>query len=138
MIAQYPVRFAHCDPAGIAYYPRLFEVCDAAIEDWCAQVLGVPRRVMHLELGLGMPTVDLHARFIAPCRLGEILDIEIAIGRIGGSSIDLTARVSCGGAPRFEVDYTQVLMTLAEARATPWPEAWRTIIESELTTRNDA
>ncbi|MBB5686886.1 thioesterase family protein [Sphingobium boeckii] len=138
MIAHYPVRFAHCDPAGIAYYPRLFELCDGAIEDWCALVLRVPRRIMHLELGLGMPTVHMEARFIAPCRLGEILDIEIAARRVGNSSIDLTVRVGCGGAPRFEVDYTQVLMTLTEARATPWPDAWRTIIESELTVRNDA
>lgn len=137
MIAHYPVRFAHCDPAGIAYYPRLFELCDAAIEDWCADVLGISRRVMHLELGLGMPTVDMQARFIAPCRLGEMLDIEISVHRIGRSSIDFTASTGCAGDARFAVNYTQVLMSLAEARAAPWPDAWRTTIESALT-RNDA
>ena len=26
-----PLRFAHCDPAGIAYYPRYLELCDGAI-----------------------------------------------------------------------------------------------------------
>ena len=28
-----PLRFAHCDPAGIAYYPRYFEIVDAAAHD---------------------------------------------------------------------------------------------------------
>jgi 4-hydroxybenzoyl-CoA thioesterase len=122
---QYPVRFAHCDPAGIAYYPRYFELCDAAIEDWCADVLRVPRRVMHLDLGLGMPTVDLKAGFTAPSRLGDLLDIAIAHGEVGRSSLMLTATVTCGGEARFTVTFKQVLMHLAEARSVPWPDDWR-------------
>jgi len=120
----YPLRFAHCDPAGIAYYPRYFEICDAAIEDWTAQVLGVPRRVMHLEMGLGLPTVSLHAEFAVPSRLGDALDIAVAVTAVGRSSVGLAADVACGGEKRFEVAYRQVLMNLAEARAVPWPPEW--------------
>jgi 4-hydroxybenzoyl-CoA thioesterase len=122
---RYPLRFAHCDPAGIAYYPRYFEICDAAIEDWTDAVIGTPRRVMHLEMGLGMPTVTLAAEFAAVSRLGDLLDIAIAVTEVGRSSVSFRADVSCGGEPRFAVRYKQVLMNLAEARALPWPDEWK-------------
>ncbi|WP_213981168.1 thioesterase family protein [Sphingomonas sp. dw_22] len=117
----YPLRFAHCDPAGIAYYPRYFELCDAAIEDWSAQVLGCDRRTMHLELGIGLPTVDLHAVFTAPSRLGDSLDIDVTVIRVGNSSVDLALDISCNDEPRFTVTYTQVLTDLAQGQSMPWP-----------------
>ncbi|AJP71674.1 acyl-CoA thioesterase [Sphingomonas hengshuiensis] len=119
----YPLRFAHCDPAGIAYYPRYFELCDAAIEDWSAEILGCSRRTMHLELGMGLPTVDLHASFAAPSRLGDLLDIRVAVTRVGRSSVDLALDISSGGEPRFHVRYTQVLTDLARQKSVPWPPA---------------
>ena len=119
------VRFGHCDPAGIAYFPRLFELVDAAVEDWTAAVIGVDRAEMHGPLRLGLPTVDLHAGFTTPCRLGEQLDIEVALLALGTTSIDLDATASAGGARRFSVRLKQVLMNLDTARPTPWPEAWR-------------
>ncbi len=118
----YPLRFAHCDPAGIAYYPRYFELCDAAIEDWTAAVLGVSRREMHMDMGLGLPTADLKASFTVPSRLGDLLDISVAVERVGRSSVDLALDILCAGEPRFTVRYTQVLITMAEGRSTPWPQ----------------
>ena len=122
---SYPLRFSHCDPAGIAYYPRLLELCDAAIEDWTASVLGVPRRILHLEMSRALPTVDLRASFFAPCRLGDLLDIDVAIEAIGRTSLDLSAAVSSEGEKRFGARYTQVLMNMTDSRPVPWPDDWR-------------
>jgi 4-hydroxybenzoyl-CoA thioesterase len=126
----YPLRFSHCDPAGIAYYPRYFELVDAAIEDWTAAVLPVSRVAMHRDHGLGLPTVDLQASFAAVSRFGDLLDIALDVVRVGRSSIVLDADISCVGEPRFRVRYTQVLMDLATARAAPWPDAWRAALET--------
>ena len=116
-----PLRFAHCDPAGIAYYPRYFELCDAAIEDWTAAVLGIDRRTLHLDMGLGLPTVSLHADFAAPSRLGDRLDFTVAVTRVGRSSVDLTVDIASTGTPRFAVRFTQVLTDLAEGTSRAWP-----------------
>ena len=35
-----PVRFSHCDPAGIVYFPRFFDMAHAAMEDWFTYGLG--------------------------------------------------------------------------------------------------
>ena len=125
------VRFADCDPAGIAYYPRYFELCDGVVEDWCETAL-VPRRVLHLELGLALPTVDLQATFTAPSRLGDCLDISLVVQSIGRSSLQLAIAASCGGQTRFRIQYTQVLMSMAEARAVAWPDDWRNRIVAML------
>jgi 4-hydroxybenzoyl-CoA thioesterase len=119
------LRFAHCDAAGIGYYPRYMELCDAAIEDWTAAELGVSRREMHLESGLALPTVDLHARFARPARLGDLLDFDVSVRRVGRSSVDLVTEVSCAGKTLFAIEYTQVLTHLETMRAAPWPKEWR-------------
>lgn len=128
---SYPLRFAHCDPAGIAYYPRCLELCDAAIEDWTPAVLGDDRRTMHMERGIGLPTVDLAATFAAPCELGDLLDFAVQLTRVGRSSIDLDVAVTCDGAPRFTVRLTQVLIALDGGMSQPWPPEYRQRLEME-------
>ena len=121
----YPLRFAHCDPAGIAYYPRYFEIVDGAVEDWTASCLGVTRHALHLEHRLGLPTVDLHATFAAVSRLGDNLTVRIDVAEVGNSSILLLANVDCEGEQRFTVSLRQVLVRLDNMTATPWPPQWR-------------
>jgi 4-hydroxybenzoyl-CoA thioesterase len=131
-VSQHRVRFAHCDPAGIAYYPRLLEICDMAIEDWTESVLGVPRRVLHLELNLALPTVDLQATFSAPARLGERLTGTTLIKDVGHTSVALVVEMRCEEEARFSVRYKQVLMSMAEACSVPWPHEWRQRLLSRL------
>lgn len=129
---RFPLRFAHCDPAGIIYYPRYFELCDAAVEDWTPAILGVTRRAMHLDMRLGLPTVDLHASFAAVSRLGDVLEVDISLTRIGRSSIDLGIAMHCGGEPRLAMRCTQVLTDLARMRSVPWPDDLRDRLQGEL------
>jgi 4-hydroxybenzoyl-CoA thioesterase len=129
---RYPLRFAHCDPAGIAYYPRYFELCDAAVEDWCADRLGLSRRHMHQTLGLGLPTVAMRATFSAPGRLGDLLDFALVPTRLGTSSIDLAITVTCHGQSRFTAEFTQVLTRLDSGKSEPWPDALRQLLAKEI------
>jgi len=135
-ITRRKIRFAHCDPAGIAYYPRCFELCDGAVEDWCEAFL-VSRRILHLEMGLALPTVDMAATFKAPCRLGDELDIALTVHALGRTSIQLSTDASCAGEPRFAVRYTQVLMGMADARPVEWPAEWRARIDALLSAKTE-
>jgi acyl-CoA thioesterase FadM len=36
-----PIRFSHCDPAGIVYFPHYFGMFNGLIEDWYTEQLGV-------------------------------------------------------------------------------------------------
>lgn len=119
------LRFQDCDPAGIAYYPRYLALCDAVIEEWTEQVVGVARRRLHQELDMGLPTVSLEADFVAMSRLGDWLDFALTATALGRASVDLRMEVSCDGERRFGVRYKQVLVDMARGKATAWPPEWR-------------
>lgn len=132
VVTTLPVRFSDCDPAGIAYYPALFALCDAAIEAWTGDAVGVSRKVMHQELGLALPTVAMRAQFAKVIEWGDELDIAVETRRVGTSSLDIEAIATCDGERRFAVSYTQVLMGMNDQKARPWPEEWRARLEQEI------
>ncbi len=132
VVTNVPVRFSDCDPAGIAYYPALFALCDAAIEAWTGEAIGVSRKIMHQEMGLALPTVSMRAEFAKVVEWGDDLAITIETRRVGTSSVGIEAIASCGGERRFAVSYTQVLMCMEEHKARPWPEEWRERLEQEI------
>jgi len=41
-----PIRFSHCDPAGIVYFPHYFDMFNGLIEDWYTRM-----RRERLEIG---------------------------------------------------------------------------------------
>lgn len=124
-VSQQMVRFAHVDAAGIVFYPRYFEMLNAAVEDYFAQVCGVDFATMHLGRRLGVPTVKLDAAFAAPSRLGDVLDFTLTVVRVGGSSAEIEVDVACAGEPRFAARVVLVCMDLDAAKSTPWPEDMR-------------
>lgn len=132
VVTHLPVRFSDCDPAGIAYYPALFALCDAAIEAWTEAATGVSRKTMHQQLRLALPTVAMSASFERVVEWGDELDIEVATQRVGTSSVAIEAVARCGGEQKFAVSYTQVLMDMDSHEAQPWPEEWRGRLEKEI------
>lgn len=130
-VSRQTVRFAHCDPAGIVFYPRYFELLNAAVEDYFAEVLGVSFARMHMERHLGVPTVKLSVEFSAPSRLGDALDFRIEVLRVGRSSADLRVAVACGGEIRLAAEIVLVCMDLSLGRATPWPLDMRPVAAVE-------
>lgn len=124
-----PIRFAHVDAAGIVFYPRYFEMLNAAFEDWVADVAGVDFATLHLGRRIGTPMVTVEATFEQPGRLGEMLDIALVLTRLGKSSLTIEARFTVDGAPRLRAGLTSVCMDLETARAMPWPEEMRARME---------
>jgi len=124
-----PIRFAHCDPAGIVFYPRYFEMMNAAVEDWFAKAIGVDFAAMHLDRRLGTPTVSLSCEFLAPARLGEELEIAITVNKVGSSSCEVDYLLSVGGETRATARGVLVCMSLDTARSTPWPDRIRKAME---------
>lgn len=123
--SQQAVRFAHVDAAGIAFYPRYFEMLNAAVEDYFAQVIGVDFAEMHLDRKLGVPTVRLEADFSAPSRLGDLLDFEMRVAEIGQSSLKLAVQVRCKDISRFRATLMLVCLNLDSGKSVPWPEDMR-------------
>jgi 4-hydroxybenzoyl-CoA thioesterase len=81
------IRFHHCDPAGIVFYPQYFYLLHEALEDFLAHI-GHPEHTL-IASGLGVPIVDLKTEFRGMCRYGDEIEIRVGLTRIGNASIGM-------------------------------------------------
>jgi 4-hydroxybenzoyl-CoA thioesterase len=130
--ATHTVRFGDCDPAGIVFYPRYYEMLNATIEEWFETRLGRSFAEIHGAMGMGVPTVAQETRYHRPSRLGDRLDFALTPVRLGGSSVTLGVEVTCGGEARVSFTTTLVWYAKADGRPRPWPDALRAGIEAEM------
>lgn len=116
-----PIEFNHCDPAGIVFYPRYFEMINSVIENFFADILHASFADIHMQGGHGVPTVRIEANFKRPSRLGEKLPFTLQILSIGRSSVAILITAGDPIDPRLTADMTLVWMNL-RAGAEPWPD----------------
>ena len=125
MIYHRPIQieFNHCDPAGIVFYPRYFEMINSVAENFFKEVADRSYASM-IATRQGVPTARIETNFHVPSRLGEVLDFRLKITRLGATSItfEITAQ---GGTNRLTCLLTLVWIS-PEGRPMPWPEAMRT------------
>ncbi len=120
------VRFAHCDPAGIVFYPRYLEMFNNLVEDWCNDALDISFRELHAGRGWGLPTVHLEVDFVAPCTMGEVLQASLVVRAIGNSSIRLEILFQGpDGRDRVRGKVVLVLTDVRCSRGVPLPEDLR-------------
>ena len=118
------VLFNHCDPAGIVFYPRYFEMLNAVVEEWFETELNCSFAEMHLNRKTGVPTAHLEVDFRKPSRLGEELYFTLAVEKLGGSSADCSFQVvgKSDGILRLEGQLTLVYFSMETGRSLRWPE----------------
>ena len=119
------IRFSHCDPAGVLYFPHVFDFASTAVEDWFEQRLGLPFHVMHLERRWGNPVVRTLCEFVTPCHFGEDLVLHLEPTAVGRSSMDLRIVGSVAGEPRFRIRHKTAMMSMDAMRAMAIPEPMR-------------
>jgi 4-hydroxybenzoyl-CoA thioesterase len=131
------IRFAHCDPAGIGFYPRYVELINEVVEDWCARGVGVSYRDLHEHHGLGLPAVRLEVEYMAPSRYGDVLEFVLEVLRIGNSSMTLEVCAFAEGRMRLRGELTVVLASLDKLQAVPIDGMWRSRFERFLASGRD-
>ena len=128
------VLFKHCDPAGIVFYPRYFEMINDCVEAFFDKRLGVPFETLHKDGGA--PTARIETRFKAPSRHGDHLEIHLCPTRIGRSSLDLKFLACCDDKTRFEATSTLVYVG-TDLRSTRWPERLHATLSEMIGTSHE-
>ena len=127
-VAEQPVRFADCDPAGIVFFPNYFRMLNAVVEDWLA-ALGHPWTGLVVRDRVGTPTAQLDTGFRKPSFFGDTLTFELRVEKLGKSSLVLAHVARCGDEIRFTARQVLVATSLDTHKAIPWPDGLRTAIE---------
>jgi 2-aminobenzoate-CoA ligase len=90
------IRFHHCDPAGIVFYPNYLILMNEVLQDWFQNALRIDYSALFLKRRIGIPTVRLECDFLEPSRLGDTLHFSVNLHRVGTTSFEL--RFVCVGA----------------------------------------
>ena len=89
------IEWGQCDPAGIIFYARYFDIFDISTTMLLERVLGM-KKIEYLKAYdfLGHPLVETRARFRVPTRFGDEVAIETKVVECGRSSLKLEHRLT--------------------------------------------
>jgi len=121
------VLFRHCDPAGIVFFPRYFEMINDCIEHFFAEVLDWPFET--LLKNAGVPTAEINTRFVAPSQHGDILSMELSITHLGRTSMSYLLAMSCDSEPRMQAD-ARLVHVDKNGKPAAWPKAVKNKLEA--------
>ena len=130
------VRFAHCDAAGIIFFPQYLVLVNDLVEDWLGEGLGVPNAELILERRIGPPTVSLQCDFHAVSRLGERITLGLSVERIGAKSFTLRHGCRAGAELRMSARQVLVCTDLDSHRAIEIPQDLRRALDRFTSARD--
>ena len=131
--ARQPIRYSHCDSSGIVYFPRFFDLFNNVLEDWFAQELGCPWSGDFMgPRNLRIPTVGIGCQFARGCHLGDMLEFELWLTKIGRSSMQVALSGSVGGEECMRVAWTLCVVSSKMFKSVPIPDDLRARMEPFL------
>jgi 4-hydroxybenzoyl-CoA thioesterase len=103
------IEWCDCDPAGIIFYPRYFEIFDTSTTVLIERALGM-NKIDYLKAYdfAGHPLVETRARFRQPTRFGDEVAVETALVECGRSSFKVEHQITKAGALAVEGFETRV------------------------------
>ena len=98
------IRFSHCDPAGIVFFPQYMVMFNGLLEDWFTDGMGIPYGALVAQRRIGTPTVSLQCDFTAISSMGDDVTLGLTVLRIGGASFRLSIGCRQGTQERVRMD----------------------------------
>ncbi len=126
------IRFGHCDPAGIVYFPQYLVLFNGLVEDWFTDGLGISYANMLGPRRIGLPIVKLHCEFSAISRMGDDVQFKLKLDRLGGKSLSLSLDCCAGDEQRVRSQQVLVFTDLNTHRAIAVPQDVRQAIEARV------
>ena len=103
------IEWGDCDPAGIIFFARYFDMFDVSTTVLIERALGM-KKIEYLKAYnfSGHPLVETRARFRLPTRFGDEVTIDTAVVACGRSSFKIEHRLTHDGALAVEGFETRV------------------------------
>ncbi len=80
------IEWGQCDPAGNVFSPQYLIICDTST-GWLFERTGLTPSALRKKYSIvGLPVVDVGARFVMPCRFDDEVVVESEVGEWGRSS----------------------------------------------------
>jgi 4-hydroxybenzoyl-CoA thioesterase len=120
------IEWGDCDPAGIIYYPRYFEIFDASTSALFERALGLTKLELLKSFDFaGFQLARTRAQFLKPTRFGDDVTVETKI-IFGHASFEIEHHLSLKGDTCVECSETRVWVVRGpdgRLRSHPVPDA---------------
>ena len=121
------VRYNECDPQGVVFNANYFTYFDVTLTELWREGFGSYEALT--ELGYDVVVAEASARFRGAARFDDELEIAMAVGRLGESSMTTEIAVRRGGELLVEGRMVHVFVDAASMRKTPMPAEVRAGLE---------
>jgi 4-hydroxybenzoyl-CoA thioesterase len=122
------IRFSHCDPAGIVYFPRAFDILNGVVEDWFTFGLGIDYRDVIVRRRIGLGYAHAECDFTKTATMGDTLTFAVLVERIGAKSLSLVIPARRGSEDVFKASLVIVATDLNRHVSIPIPDDIRTAV----------
>lgn len=82
------INFYHCDPAGILFYARLFEICHSVYEEMISSFKLDENYWQNDDYVV--PIVKCEAGFYKPVKPGEVVTVELSVTELRETTFQLS------------------------------------------------
>ena len=116
------VRFSHCDPAGIVYFARAFDILNEVVEDWFNDGLKLDYHDIVGRRRIGLGYAHAECDFAKPATMGDVLAYAVGVERVGGKSLTLAITARRDGEEILKASLVIVTTDLTRHASMPIPD----------------
>jgi acyl-CoA thioester hydrolase len=123
------VRYGECDPQGVVFNAHYFAYFDIALTELWREAAGGYGAMM--DQGLDLQVVEATARYKAPARFDDELDLEIEVTHLGTTSMVTEIKIRRDDTLLVEGRLVHVFVETEHYAKTPIPEPMRAALGAE-------
>lgn len=131
------VRFGHVDPAGIVYFPRIYDYVHDVFEELWEQHVGERYYRILCDEKIGFPLVHSEVDFRHPLRFGDRPLVRVTCFQLGRSSLGLRYLFKLDETVCVDARMTTVCVRLDGMESLEMPGRFRARFESIRETTSD-
>ena len=124
---QIRVRYGECDPQGVVFNAHYFAYFDIALTELWRDALGSYAAMM--DEGVDLQVVEATARYKAPARFDDLIDVTIEVTKLGTTSMVTSLAIHRGGALLVEGELAHVFVDRETLTKLPIPDGIRGALE---------
>ena len=120
------VRYGECDPQGVVFNAHYFAYFDIALTELWREAAGGYAGMM--EDGIDLQVVEATARYQAPARFDDEIDVTIEVAKLGTTSMVTSLAIRRDGALLVEGELAHVFVDTTALTKVPIPERVRSAL----------
>jgi acyl-CoA thioester hydrolase len=124
---RFRVRYAECDPQSVVFNAHYFAYFDLALTELYRDAFGA-YQALH-DRGVDLVVGEAHARFYAPARFDDALEVAVTVTRLGTTGVTTRYDLLRDGQRLVEGTVRHVVVSLGTNAKTPIPDWLRAGLE---------